>query len=75
MRVRAKELGFDNVALRQPGEEFDLPDRVYVLDPKSGKREKDADGKDRMVDFVIPSNAWFELVDEDDAPAKAKKRG
>jgi hypothetical protein len=29
MKVIALELGYDNVALRHPGDEFDMPDNVF----------------------------------------------
>lgn len=52
MRVRAIETGYDNVAIRQPGEEFDMPDgasapwfepveppKVEVKSKKAGKAD------------------------------------
>lgn len=76
MRVQALKVGFDGVALRQEGEEFDLPDMIYVLDPRSGQRVKDENGKDKMTPFVRRADDWFIPVDEiEEAPKARHKRG
>lgn len=56
MRVIATTQGYDNIAVREPGEEFDMPDTTYdavpVLDDKgrpTGKTEP-------------PNHPWFKKV-------------
>lgn len=63
MRVIALELGYDNVALRNPGDEFDMPDDVFKRRPRV-----DATGRPIAGAFYEPPH-WFEPVD---ALAKAK---
>jgi hypothetical protein len=57
MRVIALELGYDNVALRNPGDEFEMPDDVFKRRPRV-----DANGKAIAGAFYEPPS-WFEPVD------------
>lgn len=63
MRVIALELGYDNTALRHPGDEFEMPDEVFARRPRV-----DATGTPIAGAFYEPPH-WFEPVD---AGEKAK---
>jgi hypothetical protein len=55
MRVIATAPGYDNLTVRQPGEEFDMPDSVLA------KREiKNSEGK---VIGVYDPPSWFKKVE------------
>lgn len=57
MKVIALELGFDNVALRHPGDEFDMPDDSF-----DRRQRKDADGK--VIEGLFYEHPpWFEPAD------------
>jgi hypothetical protein len=60
MRVVATAVGYDNFAMRQPGEEFDLPAGLTpeIFDKPEGKGRP----------------TWFEPVDGLPKAAKAKQR-
>lgn len=57
MRVIALELGYDNVALREAGTEFEMPDDVFERRPRL-----DASGAPIPNAFYDPPH-WFEPVD------------
>lgn len=57
IRVIAIAQGFDNVALREPGDEFDVPDDVFDRRPKLDEHGQPV--KDQYYD--LPH--WFEPVD------------
>jgi hypothetical protein len=57
MKVIALELGYDNVALRNPGDTFDMPDDVFDRRPRL-----DAVGVAIPNAFYEPPS-WFEPVD------------
>jgi ferritin-like protein len=57
MRVIALELGYDNVALREVGTEFEMPDDVFDRRPRL-----DASGAVIPNAFYDPPS-WFEPVD------------
>ncbi len=57
MKVKALELGYDNVTLRQPGDEFEMPDDVFEPRPRL-----DAVGAVVPGAFYEPPH-WFEPVD------------
>lgn len=59
MKVIAIDLGFDNVALRNPGDVFDMPDDVFEL-----RGRKTPEGVIVEGQFYEPP-AWFVPVDED----------
>ena len=58
MKVIALELGYDNIALRAPGDEFDMPDDVFDRRPRV-----DAAGTPIAGAFYEPPH-WFEPVDK-----------
>lgn len=58
MKVRALEAGYDNLCLRLPGDEFDMPDTVFDERPRL-----DANGK--VLPGLFHDNPhWFEPLDE-----------
>lgn len=61
VRVVATAVGHDGVAVRQPGEEFDVPESMF-----DKRAKKDGKGKDTDVFYEPPS--WFERVEK---PAKS----
>lgn len=62
MRVRATAKGYDNVALRHPGEEFDLPEGMAFsaswMEKVGGVRAPDDTGLDKMSEEQL--RAWIE---------------
>jgi hypothetical protein len=73
VRVVATAVGHDGVAVRQPGEEFDVPESLF-----DKRAKKDDKGKDTDVHYEPPS--WFERVAERPAtpaplPHSAKAAG
>jgi hypothetical protein len=75
MRVKATSPGYDNIKIREIGEEFDMPDNVFDKRPILGK-----DGKPSGKFYPPPS--WFKPVtakkaekqdDANDKPVTAKK--
>jgi hypothetical protein len=68
MRVIATAPGYDNIKLREIGEEFDMPDNVF------DKRPKLKDGKPSGEFYPAPS--WFKKVEAKKAePAKKEPDG
>ncbi len=52
MKVRALEIGFDNVALRQPGEEFEVPESVFEGGGKHWFEPVEQADKDRVAQLA-----------------------
>lgn len=49
MKVIAIELGYDNVTLRNPGEEFDMPDDVFNVGEKFWFEPADPAEKEKVA--------------------------
>lgn len=63
MRVIALEAGYDNITIRNPGEEFEMPEEVFARRPRLN-----AIGEEIPGAYYEPPH-WFEPVD---AAEKAK---
>lgn len=65
MRVKATAVGYDNVAVRNPGDEFDMPDGVYApwyepLDAAHKAKSAKAFEPDAKVPAVNPARQQSE---------------
>jgi hypothetical protein len=80
MRVRAIERGFDNLIVREPGDEFDMPDDSFT-----DKRTAEQKDKKNTEYRSWEAPTWFEPVlskseeqqvvkDEQDAERRAKSK-
>lgn len=57
MRVRALDIGYDNIAIRNPGDEFEVPETME-------KKTRDKDGNVVSVEMVPHTAPWFERVED-----------
>jgi hypothetical protein len=68
IRVIAIAQGFDNVALREIGDEFDMPDHVFERRPKLDEKGQPIPGQ-----FHEPPS-WFEPIDRSERERVEKER-